>query len=76
MLQILKKEKQGTALIDEVIGEFQGMVDKLEKGVNQNMSKMSDNDARMHVLQAENDGLKAASEQAVNVRNKLVEIIS
>ena len=74
--KLLGSPKTGTAKINSVVGQFEGMMIELEVGAQMNSDKISDNEAEVAVLQTENQVLSEVNTKAHNVRNALDAIVN
>jgi len=68
--------KTGTAKINSVVGQFEGMITELETGAQMNNDKISNNEAEVAVLQTENQVLGEVNTKARNVRDALNAIVN
>lgn len=69
------KEKDGTTLITEVIGEFEGMVDKLKEGLTLCTDEMEGNLAAITALESANLDLSEQKEKAEKVIKNLTQLL-
>jgi hypothetical protein len=68
--------KTGTARINGVVGQFEGMINELETGAQMNNDRISGNSIEIDTLESENDVLGDINVKAKNVRDALNAIIN
>jgi len=68
--------KTGTAKINSVVGQFEGMITELETGAQMNSDKISNNKVEIESLEGENTNLKDVNTKAGNVRDALYAIVN
>ena len=68
-MSVLKKD--GPAIIDTMVGKFQGIVDGLDKGVNLCEDRKQQNEKVISSLSAENQFLDQKTDQAKTFRDNL-----
>jgi hypothetical protein len=68
--------KTGTAKINGVASQFEGMITELEDGAQMNNDKISNNEAEVAVLQTENQSLDVVNTKARNIRDALNAIVN
>ena len=64
-------KKNGPETIDKIVGQFQGIVDGLDKGVELCNTQQDRNNVVMDKLKNENDFLNDKTETAKNFRDNL-----
>ena len=74
--KLLGGPKTGTAKINSVVGQFEGMMIELETGAQMNSDKMVGNDVQINALQNENQELDLVNAKARNVRDALNTIVN
>jgi hypothetical protein len=74
--KLLGGPKTGTAKINSVVGQFEGMITELETGKQMNNDKISGNSVRISTLETENTELDMVNAKARNVRDALNAIIN
>lgn len=73
---VFSAPKTGTAKIDGVASQFEGMITELETGASMNKDTISSNEAEVAVLQTENQVLDEVNTKAQNIRDALNAIIN
>lgn len=68
--------KTGTAKINSVVGQFEGMMIELDTGAQMNNDKMAGNSVQINALEVENNELTDVNTKARNVRNALDAILN
>jgi len=68
--------KTGTAKINSVVGQFEGMMIELDTGAQMNNDKMAGNSVQINALEVENNELTDVNVKARNVRNALDAILN
>jgi hypothetical protein len=74
--KLLGGPKTGTAKINSVVGQFEGMIMELETGAQMNNDKIAGNLTTIDVLETENSGLSDVNIKARNVRDALNIIVN
>jgi len=69
-------KKDGVAIINTMVGKFQGIVDGLDKGAALCKEKQGQNDTTIKCLSAENHILSAKVEQAKTFRDNLKDMLT
>lgn len=69
-------KKDGVAIIDIMVGKFQGIVDGLDKGVTLCEGKQEQNSKTIESLTTENGFLAGKTEQARTFRDNLKTMLS
>jgi len=69
-------KKDGPAIIDTMVGKFQGIVDGLDKGVDLCTSKQEQNTKVITSLTTENEFLGEKTEQAITFRDNLQSMLT
>lgn len=68
--------KTGTAKINSVVGQFEGMINELETGAQMNNDKIAGNSNQISTLETENKELDGVNSKARNVRDALNAIVN
>jgi len=68
--------KTGTAKINGVASQFEGMITELEAGAQMNNDKISGNNVEISTLEVENTELGTVNAKARNIRNALNAIVN
>ncbi len=71
-----KMKKDGPAIIDTMVGKFQGIVDGLDKGVTLCEGKQEHNSKTIDSLTAENGFLAGKTAQAKTFRDNLKDMLT
>lgn len=74
--RLLGGPKTGTAKINSVVGQFEGMMTELETGTQMNNDKISGNNVQISTLEIENTELDIVNAKARNVREALDAIVN
>jgi hypothetical protein len=74
--KLLGGPKTGTARINSVVGQFEGMMLELDTGAQMNNDKMAGNSAQINALEVENTELDIVNTKARNVRSALDAIVN
>jgi hypothetical protein len=68
-------KKDGPAIIDTMVGKFQGIVDGLDKGLNLCSTKQEQNSKIISSLTAENGFLEGKTQEAKTFRDNLKDML-
>lgn len=74
--KLLGGSKTGTARINSVVGQFEGMMTELETGSQMNKDTIANNSMRISDLEVENQELDMVNAKARNVRDALNTIVN
>ncbi|MCK5318634.1 MAG: hypothetical protein KAJ55_12020 [Anaerolineales bacterium] len=74
--RLLGGPKTGTAKINSVVGQFEGMITQLETGSQMNNDKIGNNQVEIEMLETENSSLSDVNVKAKNVKDALNAIVN
>lgn len=76
MFKKLMGKKDGTAKINGVVGQFEGMIAELETGEAMNYDQIAANTVEIDALEKQNNALGDTNAKARNVRDALLIIVN
>ena len=69
-------EKVGSELIEEAVGQFESIAQRIEAGVQHNRDQIDENDATIQELQAATVSLSKDASRGESVATKLRELVA